>query len=149
MISARNGKVWKVSCHSVVVRVSMRSSFEMLNSLTGHCFCASCIANHKRAGNLLCPQCRHPIRRDDGHRVYINFGDSNELPSSPGPSTGLSNAVANQVNYVTKRLGRMDANSSLKTVKNAEENLLKVADALEADRLAEVSSFFSLVLRTR
>jgi hypothetical protein len=43
----------------------------------------------------------------------------------------------------------MDANSSLKTVKNAEENLLKVADALEADRLAEVSSFFSLVLRTR
>jgi hypothetical protein len=33
----------------------------------------------------------------------------------------------------------MDADSSLKTVKKAEENLIKVADALDPDGLVEVS----------
>jgi hypothetical protein len=59
----------------------------------------------------------------------------------------LSAAVVKQAKYVTKRLGRMDATASLKTVQKAEENLLKVADALETDELVEVSSIFLLSIR--
>jgi hypothetical protein len=50
------------------------------------------------------------------------------------------------VKYVTKRLDRMDATASLKTVKKAEENLVKLADALEADGLVEVGRLPTCVL---
>jgi hypothetical protein len=54
--------------------------------------------------------------------------------------------VVKQVKYVTKRLDRMDATASLKTVKKAEENLVKLADALEVDGLVEVGRLPTRVL---
>jgi hypothetical protein len=54
--------------------------------------------------------------------------------------------VVKQVKYVTKRLDRMGATASLKTVKKAEENLVKLADALEADGLVEVGRLPTRVL---
>jgi hypothetical protein len=52
-----------------------------------------------------------------------------------------------QVKYVTKRLGLMDASSSLKTVNKAEENLVKVANALEGDGLVQVCGVFEHVFQ--
>jgi hypothetical protein len=106
---------------------------------TGHCFCVPCIANWKDAGGSRCPSCRHLIKNDSGHRLYITIRDVDILSSEDEPaSDGLSAAVVKQVKYVTKRLDRMDATASLKTVKKAEENLVKLADVLEADGLVEV-----------
>ncbi|KIM90288.1 hypothetical protein PILCRDRAFT_812017, partial [Piloderma croceum F 1598] len=110
----------------------------ILSFRCGHCFCVPCIANWKDAGGSRCPSCRHVIKNDSGHRLYITIGDADTLSSEDEPvSDGLSVAVVKQVKYVTKRLDRMDATASLKTVKKAEENLVKLADALEADGLVE------------
>jgi len=52
-----------------------------------------------------------------------------------------------QVKFVTRKLDHMDATASLKTVKKAEENLVKLADALGADGLVEVGPAFLQVFQ--
>ena len=149
MLSARNGQSSNIFSLSVVVSDPRSQIKPQLTSAyrTGHCFCTPCIASWKNAGGQQCPSCRHVIKNDNGHRIFITIGDLDIPSSDDEPSDGLSAAVVKQAKYVTKRLGRMDATASLKTVQKAEENLLKVADALETDELVEVSSIFLLSIR--